>query len=171
MPAHTQHSQSDLNDALEHVAYELWKYKQSVMYYRQIMGDAALDFRVLHHRVLLEFFYGPPKHINNIVAWEYVYDWQNTHPRGNILWLDQYMTRCHTMLAHISTERSRLSRSGLKAWDRDWDEVEPHLDKIIAHFLHGLPPDSKIVCHRWFHQFLTGPHVGKDVLHDLIAAL
>jgi hypothetical protein len=84
MANHHKHHPTDLADALEHVVFEIWKYRQAVAYYPQIShagGDAALGFRVLHHRVLLEFFYGAPKHQDNILAWEYVDDWQQTHDR------------------------------------------------------------------------------------------
>ena len=110
MTKDTRHSPTELSDALEHIMYEIWKYKQSVAEYDQILkagGDAAIEFRVLHHRVLLEFFYGPLKHEENIVAWEYISSWQSTHDRAAVPWLDQYVIRCHTMLAHISTNRAR----------------------------------------------------------------
>src|SRR5947207_3093968 len=105
---HKSHTPADLSDALEHVIYEIWKYKQAVADYnriQQVGGDAALEFRVLHHRVLLEFFHGPAKHKQNIVASEYVADWDSSHARSRLSWLDAYMNRCHTMLAHISTHR------------------------------------------------------------------
>jgi predicted nuclease of predicted toxin-antitoxin system len=91
---HNQHDPRDLADALEHVMYKMWKYKQSVADYQQITvagGDAAIEFRVLHHRVLLEFFFGPAKHPDNIVAWEYIPDWEREHSRGNLKWFKEYI--------------------------------------------------------------------------------
>ncbi len=122
MKRHERHNSEDLADGLEHVVYEMWKYKQSVAYYERIMsiaGDAAIEFRVLHHRVLLEFFYGVPKHPDNIFAWEYVASWREKHDPLKLDWLAEYRTRCHTLLAHISTTRSDLSTRGLKRWDKD----------------------------------------------------
>jgi hypothetical protein len=109
MTKHKQHDPQDLADGLEHIVYEMWKYRQSVAYYEQIAaigGDAAIEFRVLHHRVLLEFFYpGKAKHEDNIVAWEYIADWDRTHDKTKLPWLELYMIRCHTMLAHVSKAR------------------------------------------------------------------
>jgi hypothetical protein len=152
MRKHTKHLDPDLVDALEHIVYEIWKYRQSRAYYVAIWNagsDAALEFRVLHHRVLLEFFYGPWSHADNIAAWEYVADWRSTHNRASVVWLDQYMKRCHTMLAHISTARSEMSKLGLKAWGGDWETVEPHLDQTITDFLRGLSSHHKKICLDW----------------------
>ena len=128
------------------------------------LGDAAIEFRVLHHRVLLEFFYGPPKHENNIVAWEYIDDWRKGHDPKMVQWLDDYMDRCHTMLAHISTSRSEMARQGLKSWGAAWPITEAHLDSIIPQFLAGLPPDYRADCRKQFNQILTGPYKGNGVL-------
>jgi hypothetical protein len=148
-----------LSDALEHVIYEISKYRQSVADYSQIYqvgGDAAIEFRVLHHRVLLEFFYGSRNlHPDNIVAWEYVSTWQVAHDRAKILWLDAYMDRCHTMLAHISTSRSEIARGGLKAWGQEWQTVERHLDQTIPEFLGGLSVDHKTICLQRIDQMLS----------------
>jgi hypothetical protein len=152
MARHEHHSATELSDALEHVMYEIWKYKQSAADYNQIVqvgGDAAIEFRVLHHRVLLEFFYGPPKHRDNIVAWEYISTWQSTHDRADVSWLDPYVNRCHTMLAHISTSRADIAKRGLKAWGQEWQRVETHLDQTISDFLSGLSDDHKTVCLQW----------------------
>src|SRR5437763_6207963 len=92
MAKHSKHPAPELIDALEHVIYEIWKYKQSVVYYQSIVqvgGDAAIEFRVLHHRVLLEFFYVPSKHQDNIVAWEYIEDWQMNHNPARLAWLTE----------------------------------------------------------------------------------
>jgi len=172
MASHETHDPSDLHDALEHVVYEMWKYKQSVAYYGEISrvgGDAAIEFRVLHHRILLEFFYGPAKHPDNIVAWEYVADWQRTHDRRNLRWLHQYMTRCHTMLAHISKTRTEMAKRGLKDWGKEWEIVEPHLNQTIADFLGGLPKGYKETCLCWINRWVTGSHPGNSVLNDLAA--
>ncbi len=170
----SKHSASDLHDALEHVVYEIWKYRQSVKYYHQILqagGDAAIEFRVLHHRVLLEFFYGPHKHKDNIVAWEYIDDWRQTHDRTKLRWLDDYTTRCHTMLAHISTTRSKMAKSGLKSWGKDWSIVEAHLDQTISDFLGRLSKEHKKTCSQWIGAWLKGPHQGNDVLAGLVAVV
>jgi hypothetical protein len=169
MQNHKKHDEADLIDALEHVVYEIWKYKQSIAHYGQIQtvgGDAAIEFRVLHHRVLLEFFYGPPKHADNIVAWEYVADWQQTHPRGSVWWLDNYMKRCHTMLAHISKTRSEIAKLGLKSWN-DWRTVEVHLDQTITAFLAALAKDHQDVCFRWIDKWLVECRPWSDVLMEL----
>ena len=105
-----KHSAIELGETLEHIVYEIWKYKQSVADYAHIRragGDAALKFRVLHQRVLLEFFYGEPMHKNNILASEYIDGWRSTHNPKRITWLQKYQIRCHVMLAHISTPADR----------------------------------------------------------------
>jgi hypothetical protein len=172
MKKHRKHSASDLDDALEHVIYEMWKYRQSIAHYGPISkagGDAALEFRVLHHRILLEFFYGSPmKHPDNIFAWEYVDGWERMHLRAGVPWLDSYMTRCHTMLAHISTKRTEWAKRGLKNWGSEWPRVEPHLNQIISDFLNSISSNHKAICSRWMSQWLAGPHVGNDVLETLI---
>jgi hypothetical protein len=171
---HTKHDPANLNDALEHVVYEIWKYRQSAADYIQIMqagGDAAIEFRVLHHRVLLEFFHGPAKHEDNIVAWEYIDDWQQTHDRTKIPWLDSYMTRCHTMLAHISTARSKMAKSGLKSWGNDWKIVEPHLDQAISDFLRGLSKEYQKICSQWIETWFRGHHPGNAVLKELVGVV
>ncbi len=174
MSSHRRHDEQELVDALEHVVYEMWKYKQSVAYYSEIAGvggDAAIEFRVLHHRVLLEFFYGPPKHRDNIVAWEYVDDWQQTHDRGKLPWLDDYVKRCHTMLAHISTTRAEIAKRGLKDWGKKWQIIEPHLDRTISDFFLGLSMDHKSTCQQWMNRWLGGNHPGANVLKDLVAII
>lgn len=78
MIKHEKHSPAELSDALEHVIYEIWKYRQSVADFApifQVGGDVAIEFRVLHHRVLLEFFYGPAGHKDSVAAWEYTGNW------------------------------------------------------------------------------------------------
>lgn len=173
MSKQAKHNAADLNDALEHVVYEIWKYRQSVTHYQQILqagGDAAIEFRVLHHRVLLEFFYCPHKHKDNIVAWEYVRDWQQTHDRANVPWLDDYMTRCHTMLAHISTRRCQIKKSGFKSWT-NWNIVEAHLDQTIPDFLGALSKEHKKTCSQWIEMWLKGNHQGNDVLMGLVAVV
>jgi len=170
MTKHLKHDSSDLADALEHVAYEMWKYKQSVAHYAEILmagGDAAIEFRVLHHRVLLEFFYGPAKHPDNILACEYIDDWPQTHQRTSLPWLDMYMTRCHTMLAHISTARSEMAKQGRKAWPKDWGQVEPQLDQTISDFLRTLSQEHKKMCLQWINTWLSGNYPQKDVLKGL----
>ncbi len=170
MPIYAKHDPSDLNDALEHVVYEMWKYRQSVADYQKIGGDAAIEFRVLHHRVLLEFFYGPAKHRDNIVAWEYIDDWQSGHDGASLPWLDGYMTRCHTMLAHISTTRTEMKKRGLKDWRNEWKVVEPHLDQIISDFLGRLSNDHKKICLRWLNEWMNGDYPAKHALKGLAAA-
>jgi len=163
-----------LDDALEHIVYEIWKYKQSVAQYESICrvcGDAALEFRVLHHRVLLEFFYGPPKHKNNIVAWEYVAGWETSHGRTNITWIDCYLSRCHTMLAHISTERTRIARSGRKPWNEEFDTVEPHLNDTIKEFLNSLSANHKEICRTWVSRWNSQSYGGSQFLKELADAL
>jgi hypothetical protein len=170
MAKHKKHHPTVLVDALEHVVYEIWKHRQSIVYYPQILragGDAALEFRVLHHRVLLEFFYGPAKHADNIVAWEYIDDWKQTHDPNALPWLDEYMTRCHTLLAHISTTRSELAKRGLRDWTNDWQVADSHLNQTIRDFLGGLSQDHKTICHQWIRKWLKNNHRGNDVLAGL----
>lgn len=174
MAKHTKHSTSELSEVLEHVMYEIWKYRQSAADYNQILqvgGDAAIEFRVLHHRVLLEFFHGPPKHRDNIVAWEYINTWQLTHERAKFLWLDAYVARCHTMLAHISTSRADIAKRGLKAWGREWRVVEPHLDRTISDFLGGLSVGHKMICLQWIDLWLKVSSPWSKVLTDLVPTL
>jgi hypothetical protein len=169
-----RHSSSELIDALEHIIYEMWKYRQSVAYYEKIQlagGDAALEFRVLHHRVLLEFFYGPPKHRDNIVASEYIDDWNVLHDRAALPWLNDYVTRCHTMLAHISVERSRLKRAGLKSWGSSWMIVEPHLDRTIEEFVVGLKKEHRRIALDLVNDWRHASWNGGEVLDALLPAL
>lgn len=171
---HRKHPPADLTDAIEHVVYEIWKYKQSVANYDELLrvgGDAAVEFRVLHHRVLLELFYGPAKHQDNIVALEFIDDWQSAHHRSRPPWLDEYMTRCHTMLAHISTTRTEMKKRGLKAWGREWQVVEPHLDQTIIEFLGGISVDHKRTCLSWIRCWLKGNHPGNAVLRGLVSLI
>ena len=168
------HDPSDLVDALEHVVYEIWKYKQSVAHYFEICaagGDAAIEFRVLHHRILLEFFYEPPKHKDNIGACEYIEDWKCTHNRANLKWFKDYMTRCHTMLAHVSRARSEIAKRGQKAWDKEWQIVEPHLDETVRDFLGRLSAEHKQTCLEWIRRWSGGNYPGSDVLPTLIALI
>ncbi len=175
MAKHKKHNLQDLADCLEHVVYEMWKYRQSVTYYERILqvaGDAALEFRVLHHRVLLEFFYDrKSKHEDNIVAWEYIEHWEQTHDSTNLPWFKSYITRCHTMLAHISKARTEMAKRGLKSWGADWEAVEPHLDSVIADFLNRLSEEHKTICRKWVNQWLNGPYGGRDVLTALATCL
>lgn len=174
MAKHKEHSAAVLSDALEHVVYEIWKYKQSVADYSQIRvvgGDAALEFRILHHRVLLEFFYGPAKHADNIVACEYISTWQSSHNRTNVPWLDEYVKRCHTMLAHISATRVEITKHGLKNWGLEWQKVEPHLDQVITDFFGGLSDDYKKICLQWINCWLRGCGPWSRVLEPLVSGL
>jgi hypothetical protein len=174
LPTHTKHADSDLNDALEHVVYEIWKHRQSVESYSiisEVGGDASIEFRTLHHRVLLEFFYCPAKHPNNVVAWEFVDGWQSTQVGQAPIWLETYMTRCHTMLAHISTTRTEMAVRGLKPWGDDWKVVEPHLDLTISEFLRSLSPAHKTICLLWVKKWLSGSYPGKSSLSGLIPLL
>ena len=174
MAKHIKHDPPDLDDALEHVVYEMWKYKQSVGYYepiRHVGSDAAIEFRVLHHRVLLDFFYGRPTHEDNIVAWEYINGWNQAHEVTKVPGLNDYMTRCHTMLAHISKTRTEIAKRGLKSWGNDWSIVEPHLDQLISDFLGGLTIHHKQICRNWVITWSTGPYPCNDSLGDLLAIL
>jgi hypothetical protein len=170
MARHTKHVPSDLDDALEHVVYEMWKYKQSVAHYSEIYAagsDAAIEFRVLHHRVLLEFFYHSDGHPDNILAWEYVHDWRQTHNPASLPWLAGYLDRCHTMLAHTSKTRTEMENRGLKVWGQEWETVEPHLDQTISEFLGALSADHKATCRKWINRWLNGPYPFNEVLTKL----
>ena len=158
MPEHRRHTPQELADSLEHVVYEIWKYRQSVADYDRIFkagGDAAIEFRVLHHRVLLEFFHEPRKHKDNIAAGDFIDDWSRTHDGATLPWLKPYMNRCHTMLAHISTTRSDMAKRGLKRWGGDWKVVEPHLDSVIAEFLKGLSEEHRMICRAWVSKWMN----------------
>ena len=174
MANHTKHDPPELNDALEHVVYEMWKYRQSVADYQKILhagGDAAIEFRVLHHRVLLEFFYGPTRHRDNIVAWEFIDGWQSNHDGAALSWLDGYRTRYLTMLAHFSSTRTDMKKRGLKDWRDEWKVVELHLDQVNSDFLGGLSKDHKRICLKWVNEWLNGNHPGKDALKGLAVAI
>jgi len=171
MGKHIKHRDSDLRDGLEHIVYEMWKYKQSIRYYGPIRaagGDAALEFRVLHHRVLLEFFHGPAKHPDNILAWEYCANWDSAHQQPT--WLESYRVRCHTMLAHISVQRTVLASKGLKDWGAEFLIAEAHIDQLIAEFLATLVESHKEICRQWIGKwYLKCP--GSDVLSELMVSL
>jgi hypothetical protein len=170
MAKHSKHAPDVLADALEHIVYEMWKYKQSIADFEKIRAagsDAAIEFRVLHHRVLLEFFYAPPKHEDNIVAWEYIANWSQTHDRALLPWFGDYVNRCHTMLAHISKSRTDLKRRGLKDWASSFKEVEPHIDQTIADFLAALSGEHKAICRNWVSCWLNGPYPANAVLSEL----
>ena len=174
MPKHVQHDQADLDAALEHVIYEMWKYKESVAYYEptlRVGGDAAIEFRVLHHRVLLDFFYGVAKHQDNILACEYIPGWRQTHDPKSQPRLSSYMTRCHTLLAHISKSREAIAKAGGKSWSKHWPVVEPHLDAVINDFLCGLTVSDKKICSDWITRWSTGSYPGNDPLNAIAAAL
>ena len=170
MRKHKKHNPPDLEEGLEHIVYEIWKFRQSVAYYdsiRRVGGDAAIEFRVLHHRVLLEFFFGPPKHRDNIVAWEYIDDWEQRYDRSTLPWLDGYLKRCHTMLAHISKTRSDLAKNGSKDWGAEWELVEPFLNEVVADFLNGLDDHHRAICRQWVIRWLNGSHPGNEILKPL----
>ena len=86
-------------------------------------------------------------------------------------WLDDYMTRCHTMLAHISTLRTEVAKRGLKSWGEQWRVVEPHLDGIIADFLRDLATEHRKICRVWIDRWLTGKFPGNDVLKIIASAV
>ncbi len=172
MAKHRPHSPAELDDALEHLVYEVWKYRQSVKYCAQLwpFGDVAIEFRVLHHRVLLDFFFGSPIHRDNIVAREYVADWETSHDRRGQVWLAAYLTRCHTMLAHISVTRTEIARAGLKDWSDEWLTVEPHLDIVIVEFLRALSPRQQKICANWIKRWSAACYPGGDALVGLAAS-
>lgn len=85
--------------------------------------------------------------------------------------LGDYMRRCHTMLAHISTTRSEMERNGLKSWGSAWQFVEPHLDRTICDFPGGLAKHHKDICLKWVDAWANGSHPGNDVLASVAAML
>jgi hypothetical protein len=174
MAKQVNHSATELNDALEHVMYEIWKHKQSVADYRnivQVCGEAAVEFRVLHNWALLEFFYGPPRHSDRFVASEFISDWHPTHDRAALSWLDPYIDRCNTMLRPISTGRVAKGKTGLKHWNQDWPETEPYIDRAISEFLTGLSDDHKAICLKWIDRWFDPDRPGSAELADLAPAL
>jgi hypothetical protein len=172
MAPHRPHSPDELNDALEHIVYEIWKYRQSVKYYAQLLrfGDVAIEFRVLHHRILLDFFYSGPKHADNVLAQEYIADWTKRHDPKGQSWLDDYLRRCHTMLAHISVTRTAIARAGLEDWGDEWPRVEAHLNKIIIDFLRALSPERQELCSKWINKWSADRFPGGDALVGLAAS-
>ena len=174
MEKRENHSAVELADALEHVIYEIWKYKESIALYRKLVGicgEAAVEFRVLHNWSLLEFFFGPPRQAGRIVASDYISDWDSTHDRAALAWLDPYVERCHTMLSPISTERVAMGNTGLKHWNQDWPEIDPHIDKSISEFLGGLSDEHKTICLKWTGHFLQPGKPGSMELAGLVTAL
>jgi hypothetical protein len=71
------------------------------------------------------------------------------------------------MLAHISTTRSQIKKSGFKSWT-NWNIVEAHLDQTIPDFLGALSKEHKKTCSQWIETWLKGKHQGNDVLMGLI---
>ena len=163
-----------LADALEHVIYEIWKYNQSVGDYRNIVqtgGDAAMEFRVLHNWILLEFLYGSPEHLDRIVASDYIADWHLTHGRATKLWLDPYVDRCRTMLSPISISRVTKGKAGLRPWTQEWPDIEPYIDEAISEFLRGLSADHKTICRQWVDRWFRPGKPGGEALASLASAL
>ena len=81
------------------------------------------------------------------------------------------MTRCHTLLAHISKPRAAIAKAGGKSWSRDWPVVEPHLDTVISDFLRGLTVSDKKICSDWVTRWSSRPYPGNDALKAIAAAL
>ena len=86
-------------------------------------------------------------------------------------WLKEYMTRCHTMLAHISKTRAGIAKQSGKSWTAHWQTVEPHLDRLITDFLGGLSIHHKSICRQWVVTWSNGAYSCNDVLEDLATAL
>lgn len=67
------------------------------------------------------------------------------------------------MLAHISTERTRVAREGKKSWAYDFPIVEPVVHRAISEFLGGLPRDYKEVCTRWVREWSPASTILMDL--------
>jgi hypothetical protein len=168
------HSAAVLVDALEHVTYEVWKYRQSVADYRKLVNagaEVAVEFRALHNWSLLEFLFGPPRNADLIVASEYISDWQLTHDRAALPWLDPYVARCHTMLSPISTGRVAMGNAGLKHWNQHWPDIEPHIDRAISEFLNALSDHHKSICLQWIDRWFRPGAPGSKELMEIASAL
>ncbi len=81
------------------------------------------------------------------------------------------MTRCHTLLAHISKSGAAIAKAGGKSWSRDWPVVEPHLDTVVNDFLRRLTVPDKKICSDWVRSWSSGPYPGNDALKAIAAAL
>ena len=174
MEDESRHSADLLADALEHVAYEIWKYKHSVADYRKLVdagAEVAVEFRVLHNWSLIEFFFGPPGNADRIVASEYIGGWQASHDRAMHPGLDAYVDRCHTMLSPISAGRVAMGKAGWKHWNQYWPDIDPHIDRLISEFLNALSDDHKSICLQWIDRWLRPGAPGSKELAELASAL
>jgi hypothetical protein len=81
------------------------------------------------------------------------------------------MDRCHTMLAHISTNRARVAENNEKPWDVLWRTVEPHLDLMISDFLDGLSDERRAICANWVSRWMGGCDPWTKSLPDIAALI
>ena len=136
----------ELERAAEHVVYEFRQFAHARVHFAKLRGtpnpDMALEFRVLHQRILLEFFHTTvdERRERNILAADYITGWDATRPE----WYRSYIERCHRLLAHISLDRSVLAKDWSPWWGSDpAQDVERHLLRQIQKFLKRLPGEFK----------------------------
>ena len=135
-------TENDCVQAARHVVYEFRQFAHARVHYSELRGTLnphmALECRVLHHRILLEFFHFDlaSRKQRNVLAADYADGWKTTRPP----WFKDYIQRCHRMLAHISLDRCDLDADWGSWWGADPNQdVEGHLLCQIRVFLRDLP--------------------------------
>ena len=119
--------------------YEIWMFRETcdqlnLHQQTQFERNLLLESLATHARILIEFFYGDRKYLNDLVAQDLLpknITWKDERPAKTEL-LEEVRNKADKQLAHLSRWRIKIEKEGKKGWD--WKGIKTDIEKVIEKF-------------------------------------
>jgi len=148
----TNYSPEELLKMVEHVAYEIGRFRWADQTLVQLRGenmsegqwhDAVLESWAVHLRILADFFYAAPRQ-DDVTAGHFIKGWQA--PAKSRL-LAETERKADKQLAHLTLARAGEYGAGRKGWQ--CGQVAAEIEECVSLFLKGLTPALKSEFAKW----------------------
>lgn len=129
--------------AQEHLLYEVQMFLEarSMRPVDQITMNIKVENFALHLKNLLEFFYPSSSDANNVVAANYIADWDEQRP-AIAHRLEGARARAARELNHLTTQR--IARTAVhKEWD--FEGISEDLNRVVSRFIALEPKMPQVV--------------------------
>ena len=124
----------------EHLRYEAWMYVEARDGLRptsQFEVNVRIEVCLFHLRNLIDFFYLSNPRPDDVVAADYLANWENDRPPFSVA-LDAARERANKELAHLTTKR-KAGTPPDKAWD--FPSLSADMRVVVNKFL-SLSPSN-----------------------------
>ena len=123
----------------KHLNYEFWMFRetceqlnlhQSTVFERNLL----LESLPTHIRVLINFFYGEKKNVNDLVVQDFLsngVNWVEKRPAQTKLLIDA-KNKADKQVAHLSRWRIKIEADNKKDWD--WPGISNDIENVIKNF-------------------------------------